>query len=98
MWQGSERALFEYGLIICEDWVGRGYRDSVAGSLHALAHDHLIDLGCDDFDWPWWIGDADLHRSHRSNLLRKDPEWYGQYGWRIPDNLPYVWPVKNKTN
>jgi hypothetical protein len=35
-----------------------------------------------------------LHDSHRSNLLRKDPQWYGQFGWTVPDDLPYVWPVR----
>ncbi len=41
---------------------------------------------------PWWLGDPYLHASHRSNLLRKDPHWYGQWGWTEPDNLPYMWP------
>ena len=34
-----------------------------------------------------------IHASHRSNLLRKDPEFYGKYGWTEPDNLEYIWPV-----
>jgi hypothetical protein len=41
---------------------------------------------------PWW-GDPAFHASHRSNLLRKDPVWYGQFGWAEPPDLPYVWPV-----
>jgi hypothetical protein len=27
-------------------------------------------------------------------LLRKAPEWYGQFGWRESADLPYVWPVR----
>ena len=44
-------------------------------------------------DMPWWVGDLDIHASHRSNLLRKDRDFYGKYGWNEPDNLDYVWPV-----
>jgi hypothetical protein len=42
---------------------------------------------------PPWLGDPAFHASHRSNLLRKDPEHYGKFGWSEPDNLPYVWPA-----
>lgn len=42
---------------------------------------------------PPWFGNAALHASHRSNLLRKDATFYGQYGWTEKDDLPYVWPV-----
>lgn len=34
-----------------------------------------------------------MHASHRSNLLRKEPEYYTQFGWTEPPDLPYVWPV-----
>jgi hypothetical protein len=42
---------------------------------------------------PNWIGDEKFHASHRSNLLRKDKEFYGKFGWAEPDDLPYFWPV-----
>lgn len=46
---------------------------------------------------PGWIGSKGFHDSHKSNLLRKDKEkgwnWYKQFNWDVPDNLPYVWPV-----
>jgi len=44
-----------------------------------------------DTGLPVWIGDEELHASHRSNLLRKDPEHYGQFEWEEPDDLEYVW-------
>jgi len=44
-------------------------------------------------DKPSWLGDPAFHRAHQSNLLRKDPEWYGQFGWEVKNDLPYVWPV-----
>ena len=42
---------------------------------------------------PTWVFDSNFLAAHRSNLLRKDKVWYGQFGWTEPDNLPYVWPV-----
>ena len=35
--------------------------------------------------------DEKFHSSHRANLLRKDSEWYGQYGWDENPESPYVW-------
>lgn len=40
---------------------------------------------------PWW-GNEDFHRSHQSNLVRKDPGKYRQVFPSIPNNLPYIWP------
>lgn len=44
-------------------------------------------------EYPPWIGREDFHRSHQSNLLRKDKDYYGRFNWSVPDDLPYVWPV-----
>ena len=45
---------------------------------------------------PPWLGDPALHRSHQSALVRKDPEFYGPRFPGVPDNLPYVWPVRSE--
>lgn len=42
---------------------------------------------------PPWLGDNSFHSSHRSNLLRKDPKFYGRYGWTELPTLPYFWPL-----
>lgn len=86
----------------------RGYEDALALYLWAGVVE-LGKQGKDYDDRPWcielrsklthscpmppWLGDPDFHASHRSNLLRKDPVYYGQFGWTEPDNLEYVWPV-----
>jgi hypothetical protein len=85
MWRGYEAALLRYGLAICAEWDERGYADTVREKLAV----HARSGG----DVPFWLGDEALHASHRSNLLRKDPEFYGRYGWTEPSDLPYVWPV-----
>jgi Pyrimidine dimer DNA glycosylase len=88
MWRGYEPALLRYGLAVCDEWDRRGHADSVRAKLAA----HLREEGR-AVHLPFWFGDDALHASHRSNLLRKDPEFYGRYGWTDPPDLPYVWPV-----
>jgi len=63
--------------------------------LEGLAHQDIIagQTGASYGGLPLWLGNEELHASHRSNLLRKAPLWYGQFGWTEPDDLPYIWPV-----
>jgi hypothetical protein len=49
-------------------------------------------------DIPLWLGNQDFHNSHRSNLSRKDPVYYAQFNWDVPDNLPYIWPTIDANN
>lgn len=47
---------------------------------------------------PPFIGNEDFHRSHRLNLLWKDPKWYSQFfDEPIPTSKPdYIWPSPQK--
>lgn len=87
MWRGYDQALADYGATICMEWIGRGYKDSLLDKFI----DHMS--GNDFYKLPDWLGDDDLHLSHRSNLLRKLPDHYRQYFANDPDDLPYVWPI-----
>lgn len=86
MWRGHERSLCDYAIAVCREWRRRGYRDSL------LPWFELMRLELRNTDAPSWLGRIDIHASHRSNLLRKDPERYGQFNWREGPDLPYVWP------
>ena len=44
---------------------------------------------------PTWLFDEAVQLSHRSSLLRKDPEHYGPLFPRTPADLDYVWPVRS---
>lgn len=88
MWAGYEKELAFYGYVICKEWRNRGYNDS----LLPWFQERMCTI--DDVEFPWWIGVVGFHESHQSNLLRKDPEHYGQYFPDVPDDLPYVWPTK----
>ena len=87
MWKGYEACLLYYALQICQEWINRGYKDNM---FDKIATEFWI---CDykSCKLPTWLGNEKFHASHRSNLLRKNKEYYSQFGWNEPDNLPYVW-------
>lgn len=88
MWQGHEKALCMYMNSCIQEWMARGFRNNIP-----LAPQGRLAPGY----YPSWYGDDELfHKvaaSHRSNLLRKDPDYYGKMGWEEEPGLPYFWPV-----
>jgi hypothetical protein len=86
MWENHPHHLIVYGMAICEEWMERGYNDTVWEKLY-----HLFDKGNVEHP-PSWLGDTRVHDSHKSRLLQKDPGHYGQCGWNVDPNLPYFWP------
>jgi len=90
MWKGYVGCLAEYGTAVCDEWIRRGYVDTCRERIALLAT-FTEKLG--KFEVPGWLGTAEFHASHRSNLLRKNPTWYSQFGWTEPPDLPYVWPI-----
>ena len=98
MWRDFDCGLTAYALASCKIWTEREFRDSLHSTisrLHAEVHgdDHRCNPMSRDIYPDWW-GNEDLHRSHRSNLLRKFPEHYAPiFEDDLPDNLEYVWPT-----
>lgn len=90
MWRGHEPSLIVYGSCICSEWRKRGFNDTLGNEFLDA---YRAVAGATAANKPIWIGDDKFHASHRSNLLRKNKEYYGKFGWEEPDNLPYVWPV-----
>lgn len=100
MWAGYEEALVVYALAICDEWDARGFADTVrttiqedarrAGLDRIRTQDELAAAGA----LPPWLGRPSIHLSHRSSLLRKDPDAYRLVFPDDPDDLPYDWPVR----
>ena len=100
MWRGHEEALGRYAFACCEVWVEDGFADTCAATIA----DELAAVGVrrvrsqEELDragaLPAWLGDDDFHRSHRSALVRKDPEFYRARFPDVPVDLPYVWPAE----
>jgi hypothetical protein len=87
MWTGYESALQLYQNYTIQEWISRGYKNTML----------LEDFDMNSVVMPHWFGLEEFHRSHRSNLLRKDYEYYSQYFDEDP-NLPYYWPAKEVAN
>lgn len=102
MWKGHEEALGRYGLTCCAVWVAAGFGDTCATTIvtdlraAGIATVRSQVQLADDGQLPSWLGDEALHRSHRSALVRKDPGHYRPLFPDVPDDLPYVWPVRSE--
>ena len=68
-------------IAICEEWIARGYKDSLLPKFKA-------EVTTSNPEMPWWLGLEQLHRSHQSNLKRKDSNYYK---FKVKNNLPYIW-------
>ena len=100
MWQGYEEALGCYGVAVVRAWRALGFGDTceativadlaVAGVVGIRTQAQLAVAG----ELPPWLGDEALHRSHQSALVRKDPAVYRPLFPDVPDDLPYLWPVR----
>ena len=80
MWRGHINALKLYYNLSLDELIKRGYRNNmqkmpIRGKIA----------------YPQWLGSNCFHAAHRSNLLRKDPHFYGQYKWSEPLDLLYLW-------
>jgi Pyrimidine dimer DNA glycosylase len=95
MWRGRTPALVVYGLEVVRAWRERGHADSTyeliaefAPEAESATQEDLAGRGL----LPSWLGDGRIHLSHRSALVRKDPDFYRPVFGDVPDDLPYHWP------
>jgi hypothetical protein len=96
MWRGYRPALMAYQDAVCAEWLDRGHVDTCLGkTLIDLAHvpEDAAAYESGTFDVPAWNEDEAVHRSHRSKLVQKDPEFYRDAFPDVPADLDYVWPV-----
>lgn len=91
MWKNHPHALARYTIAICAEWQSRDYKDTCLHKTLELATAQGWNLN--DESVPSWLGAEAVHASHRSNLLRKLPEHYCQFGWTESDDLEYVWSI-----
>jgi hypothetical protein len=99
MWRGRTAALVVYGRAMVREWRARGFADSTDTLIAEFAPEHAA-ASQDELRaaglLPSWVGDEEVHRSHRSNLLAKDAGFYrSTFAERFPgeaDDLPYKWP------
>ena len=106
MWRDNIFSLCVYGGLCYTEWKLRKSKSKPHLFIHKSGTFivNMLNTLCDEQgDYlnvlqPSWIGREDFHRSHQSNLIRKDPEYYGPQFPGVPDNLEYVWPSKDLTH
>lgn len=95
MWRGYLPALVGYGLAMTDAWIAQGRPDTVRAQLLEFAPE-VDGVPQHDLELPPWLGDDAFHLAHRSNLVRKDPEFYRPRFGDIPADLPYLWPASER--
>jgi hypothetical protein len=82
MWKGHTCFLGKYLNAMIDEWVARGYRNTMQKVEH-----------CSNPRPPWWWGWEPVHKSHQASLNRKNSEYYhfevGEWA-----DWGYVWPSK----
>ena len=86
MWHDYSNALVVYGIAICNEWRERGYNDTCLDKINALYNDN------ENLVMPKWLGNDELHLSHKSMLVQKDTLFYGSLWPTVPRDLDYIWP------
>jgi len=84
MWRNNVPALKKYLNCSIEEWVERGFKNTM----------DFEDID-EQVEMPEWFGNEKFHSSHRANLLKKEPEFYSQYRWTEDPSNPYVWLDKD---
>jgi len=84
MWAGHEKALRQYLRAVILEWKRRGFKNGIRVPRKVTLFPE---------DLPPWLGSRRFHSSHRSHLLRKDPQHYSPIGWKVDPKKPCYWPV-----
>ena len=90
MWRGYEDFLILiYIKSAMDEWTRKGFKNEkcLEWWKSLLPRVRESEIGK-----PFWINE-NFVKAHRSNLIRKNANFYKNKWPDIPDNLPYIWPV-----
>jgi hypothetical protein len=89
MWEGYEWALLHYQKATVEEWARRGYApDTVFAKTFRLYYAHRGGRRDIRNVVPPWLGDEEIHESHRSTLVTKNYKHYAPQFPDAPENVP----------
>jgi hypothetical protein len=92
MWMGYVPALTLYGLTVVDEWTARGGEDTTREKIMEFAPQAAHPAYAAKIPMPPWLGAPELHLSHRSRLIAKDPRFYTDLFPGTEPDLEYVWP------
>jgi hypothetical protein len=82
MWDGFSDSLKLYCNTMIDEWIKRGYNNTMKKYIIPFNISH-----------PLWIGLEKFHSSHRKALLWKNQSYYNQFGWSEIPEYNYIWPT-----
>ena len=92
MWMGYVPALTLYGLAMVDEWTARGGEDTTREKIMEFAPQAAHPDYAAKIPMPPWLGAPEVHLSHRSRLIAKDPRFYTEVFPGTDPDLEYVWP------
>lgn len=95
MWRNDLWPLMRYHDVCIQVWKNRGFKNNMPRFIDSLK---ITKIGLYKITHPYWQnpkwwGQKTVHSSHRANLIRKDPGFYGNFGWSETEMEGYTWPV-----
>jgi hypothetical protein len=94
-WKGYEKCLVKkYLKSVIDEWEARGYKGPKCKEHFEILSEIVEPLSDET---PWWLEEPfaqKLFTSHKSNLLRKNAEFYSQFFNEDP-HLEYWWPSRH---
>ena len=81
MWKNFPNALKIYYNECLQEWIARGFQNNMK-----------LEILRGKIKLPSWFGKKIFHASHRSNLLRKNKEYYSKFQWKEKPDISYFWP------
>ena len=92
MWKGYEPFLVrKYLHSMLTEWNQRGYNSPKC--IQHMRRFLKLSICKGEIIKPWWFDHLLLFKSHQSNLIRKDPEFYKSKFPGVSDDMEYIWPV-----
>ena len=91
MWEGYLDSLKYYANCCIDEWVKRGYKNTMA--KYDNPDNGIL------YEDPWWIGNADFHRAMRARLIEKDRDFYLTKFAKKDEGFndgKYFWPVNER--
>lgn len=84
MWRNYVPLLKMYFNTCIDEWISRGFKNNMTKEV---VDQNVI--------YPNWWGNPKFHDSHKSNLLKKDFNFYSRYEWNVDPTNPYLWMDQN---
>lgn len=98
MWRGYENCLAIYSLMICDEWIDRGYADTCRDQIYSFYDRSVVTYT------PPWLHTTALLVTHRGRLHIKNPQAYPQWAsyadeyekYTCCDGCNYWWPTHDE--